>query len=90
MQKICLHCFISGRVQEVYFRRETCNQAQALQLTGWVRNLQDGQVEVVICGEKAAILKMKDWLWEGPPAANVTDVKIQEIAWQEYTTFEVR
>ena len=62
MQKICLHCFISGRVQGVYFRRETCNQAQALQLTGWVRNLQDGQVEVVICGEKSAILKMKDWL----------------------------
>jgi acylphosphatase len=90
MRKICVHCFISGHVQGVFFRRETYNRAQALQLTGWVKNLPDGRVEAVICGAEAAIIQMKEWLWQGSPAATVTAVAVQEIPWQEYNQFEVR
>jgi len=90
MKKICLHCFITGHVQGVFFRRETRNKALELQLTGWVRNLPDGRVETIICGEDAMLTLMKNWLWQGPPTAHVTDVVIQEIPWQEYNNFEVR
>ena len=89
MRKICLHCFISGHVQGVFFRRETRNKAMALQLTGWVRNLSDGRVEAVICGEESTICMMKNWLWEGPPLAKVTEIVVEEIPWQKYNTFEV-
>ena len=62
MKKICLHCFITGHVQGVFFRRETRNKALELQLTGWVRNLPDGRVETIICGEDAMLTLMKNWL----------------------------
>ncbi len=90
MKKICLHCFVSGHVQGVFFRRETRNYAIELQLTGWVKNLPDGRVEVLVCGEESAVIVMQNWLWQGPPAANVTEVLSQEISWQEYNSFEVK
>lgn len=66
---------VSGRVQGVFFRGSTCEQAQRLDLRGYARNLDDGRVEVVACGPDAAVAQLADWLQRGPPAARVTSVE---------------
>lgn len=89
-EKIGIHCFVSGKVQGVWFRAETQKMAQQLGLTGWVRNLSDGRVEVWAFGERALLVQLSHWLKQGPPLANVTDVKIEEIVWQLVERFAVR
>ncbi len=90
MGSICLHCFVSGRVQGVFYRRATYEEGIKRKLTGWVKNLADGRVEVVICGEEKAVYAMQEWLWEGSKAAEVMDVEIIEEPLQTYASFEVR
>ncbi len=76
---ICKLCFISGRVQGVFFRASTAHRANELKLTGYARNLPDGRVEVLACGETAEVDSLCEWLWEGPPVAQVSDVVIREV-----------
>jgi len=71
--------WISGRVQGVYFRASTRQQAVQLGLTGYAKNLADGRVEVVAAGDAAALQALQQWLWRGPPAAHVTDVQSVEV-----------
>ncbi|MRR16150.1 MAG: acylphosphatase [Deltaproteobacteria bacterium] len=73
-----VHLFIDGRVQGVFFRAETQRAAKALRLAGWVRNLEDGRVEVVIEGEDAHVDKMIAWCKTGPSAARVDRVEVIE------------
>lgn len=87
--RICLHCFVSGLVQGVYFRGAARHKANELGVTGWARNLPDGRVEVVACGEGQAVIAFQDWLWQGPPAARVTDVVCVPMEPQEFTGFSV-
>jgi acylphosphatase len=75
-----IRCVIAGRVQGVYYRSATAEQAQRLQLDGWVKNLPDGRVEVVVAGLPAAVATLASWLWQGPPAARVGAVQIEEWA----------
>ena len=65
---------VSGRVQGVYFRASTREQALRLGLSGHARNLEDGRVEVLAVGEADAIASLAQWLWQGPPQARVSDV----------------
>ena len=65
---------ISGKVQGVFFRASTREQALRLNLSGRARNLADGRVEVVVAGETEAIEALGLWLWEGPPSAKVVEV----------------
>ncbi len=74
MAKICVHALISGRVQGVWFRHFTREQAEASALTGWVRNLPDGRVEAMLCGEEKAVRHVEAWLSRGPELANVVEV----------------
>jgi acylphosphatase len=71
---ICRRSFVSGRVQGVFYRATCVRRASALGLRGYARNLADGRVEVLACGEKAALEEFIAWLWEGSPASRVTDV----------------
>lgn len=89
-EKVCIHCFVSGKVQGVWFRASTQEQARQLGLTGWARNLPDGRVEVVACGEREKIHALHEWLKQGPELANVTDVTCEEIDWQEHKRFGVK
>lgn len=89
MGLVCLHCYVEGRVQGVFYRDATKRKAKELGLTGWIRNLSDGRVEVLACGEKAAVDALGDWLWDGPPAAQVEDVTLEEIPWEKHDSFEV-
>ncbi len=74
-----VHVWVSGRVQGVGFRYATANEARALGLTGWVRNLMDGRVEAEFEGERELLEQMVHWCGVGPRFARVTDV---EAAWE--------
>jgi len=70
--------FVSGRVQGVFFRASTREQALALNLDGHARNLPDGRVEVLAAGDQAALEALARWLERGPPAARVAAVERAE------------
>lgn len=89
MNNVCIHFFVSGKVQGVWFRANTQKKAQTLNLTGWVKNLSDGRVEVLACGEKTAVEQLHDWLWQGPELAKVTQVESFAETLQNFTSFEI-
>jgi acylphosphatase len=74
---------ISGRVQGVGFRYFAKNKAIALHLSGWVRNLPDGTVEVLACGERRALEQFMQSLEEGPIGSRVEDTQIQWLQQQQ-------
>jgi acylphosphatase len=86
-----LQATVSGRVHGVFFRAFVESRAEELKLTGFVRNLPDGTVEVVAEGERERLEKLVHYLEVGPPAARVAKVVTE---WAEYrglfTGFEVR
>lgn len=77
-----MHLYIEGRVQGVGYRASAQYKAQDLNLTGWVRNLRDGRVEVVAEGEQENIAQFIQWCRKGPPGSIVRKVDIQQ---EEYT-----
>ena len=77
-QTRAIRCVVAGRVQGVYYRAATAEQAARLQLDGWVKNLADGSVEVVAAGLPSAVAALAGWLWQGPPAARVEAVHLEE------------
>jgi len=86
-----LHAIVSGMVQGVNFRYYTRERAQRLRLTGWVRNLWDGTVEVLAEGPRPALEKLLEFLHHGPSAASVTGVQAEWLpAADEFTSFETR
>jgi len=89
-EQICIHCYVEGKVQGVWFRASTQEKALELGVTGWVQNLPDGRVEVLACGEKEKIAALHEWLKRGPELARVTDVSYEELLWQEHGKFETR
>lgn len=82
------HLIISGRVQGVCFRLYACETAERLGITGWVRNLRDGRVEVLAEGEEAPMAEFLEWCRKGPPHAQVTGVEeSHEPATGEFRNF---
>jgi len=75
------HVYVSGKVQGVWFRAWTEQQARELGLDGWVRNREDGRVEAVFAGSPPAVSSMLQRIRRGPPAARVEDVAVSE--WDE-------
>jgi acylphosphatase len=75
-----VHIFISGRVQGVFFRAYTQDQAKRLNLYGWVRNTQDGRVEAVFEGGKKQLEEIIKWCRQGSPQSKVASV---EVFWEE-------
>jgi acylphosphatase len=73
-----IHAIVKGRVQGVYFRDCTRQEAQRLELCGWVRNLPDGTVEALITGESGKVDRMAAWLHRGSPMSLVREVTIAE------------
>ncbi len=68
---------ISGRVQGVSFRFWTRQEAERLNLNGWVRNEPDGSVQALVAGPDGAVAMMLERLWEGPSGAVVADVRAE-------------
>lgn len=88
MTKQCLHIIVSGLVQGVYFRASTLNKANSLGVTGWVKNLVDGRVEIMVEGESKLVEQMLDWCKKGPPHSKVDKIHVDEILFRnKYTDF---
>jgi acylphosphatase len=82
---------IEGRVQGVFFRVSAAEQATQLGVTGWVRNLADGSVEVLAEGDKKALDALSAWCRQGPPHARVECVQVQSEEFKnEFPNFRVR
>lgn len=85
-----INLLVTGDVQGVFYRASTLEQAQQLNLSGWVKNLADGSVEVVAEGSRYALDTLADWCKRGPPAAAVDHVSVR---WgrhrDEFKTFQI-
>jgi acylphosphatase len=79
--KTRVHVFVSGRVQGVFFRQKTKQQAESFGVTGWVRNLPDGRVEAVFEGEEEAVKALVEYCHHGPSYARVTNI---DASWEDY------
>ena len=88
--KLSLHFFVAGRVQGVFFRMHTRQQARLHNLTGWVRNLPDGRVEGMASGEASGVKSFHAWLRQGPELAQVTDVEVEELDYTAYDGFTIK
>lgn len=75
------HVVIRGKVQGVYYRYATREQAELMGVKGWVRNRRDGTVEAVFEGDEEAVRRIIAWCHRGPSAARVTGVQVR---WEEY------
>jgi acylphosphatase len=88
---IRLHAYVSGTVQGVSFRYYTLQEARQLGVTGFVRNLPDGRVEVKAEGDQAALEALLKFLHRGSPGASVRKV---DVEWLEadgsFTAFNIR
>jgi len=90
-EKVRLRAVVHGRVQGVNFRYYTRRQAHQLGVTGYVRNVWDGTVEVVAEGTRPKLGQLLRWLHTGPSMAFVEKVDAQWLpAMDEFTSFEVR
>ena len=86
-----VHVLVSGKVQRVGFRLFTLRRAVRLKLTGWVKNLRDGRVEVLVEGPAEKVEELLAAIRQGPPQARVDELKVAEEPFRgEFTTFEVR
>jgi acylphosphatase len=85
--KICLRCYVTGRVQGVWYRAYTRDQALRLDITGYARNLPDGRVEVLACGEEDAVTQLRNWLQKGPPRAQVKEVQWESVPVENHSSF---
>ena len=89
--KVRAHILISGRVQGVFFRMETRDEARKRNVTGWVRNTSGSRMEALFEGEREHVEKLVEFCKTGPPRAKVKKVDVQ---WKEYTgefeSFKIR
>ena len=83
--------FISGRVQGVFFRAYTQEEAKKLGIKGWVRNLPDGRVEAVFEGDEKAVEEMIKWCHKGSPQSKVEKVEVIEEPYKgEFSDFFIK
>ncbi|HET9818945.1 MAG TPA: acylphosphatase [Rhodanobacteraceae bacterium] len=83
----CARFIVTGRVQGVFFRASTREQALHLGLAGHARNLADGRVEVVASGSLEALANLDGWLHHGPPSARVASVSREALPDQDLRGF---
>ena len=89
MAKAARHVRVTGRVQGVFYRAWTREQAQALGVTGWVRNCSDGSVEAHAEGDEQAVEQLITRMREGPAGASVSELKTQTVEPEDFHHFEV-
>ena len=86
-----IHIFVTGRVQGVFFRQSTKVMAIKNNAKGWVRNLDDGRVEIVAQGETQDIDNLAHWCKTGPANSRVDEFELsEENISDEFENFEVR
>jgi acylphosphatase len=86
-KQLCMRCYISGKVQGVWFRASAKMEADKLQISGWARNLIDGRVEVFACGKENQLEQFYTWLQHGPKLARVDSHTREDLPWEVYSEF---
>jgi len=86
---ICMRYLVSGKVQGVFFRASTRFEAERLKITGYARNLPDGRVEVLACGEAEAVDQLRNWLTRGPSQARVEGVASEPAPLRKLAEFTI-
>jgi len=82
---------IHGRVQGVWFRASARDEALGIGVSGWVRNLANGHVEVTVEGDRSAVERLVAWCRKGPRGASVSKIEMKEETYAgEFDTFEIR
>jgi len=84
-----IHVLVKGKVQGVFFRVTAKEVADELALKGWVKNTDEGDVEIVASGEQPQLDKFVDWCRTGPRRAHVDSVTVKELPEQAFTEFAV-
>ena len=90
MSLIARNVRVTGRVQGVFFRAWTREQAKTHDIKGWIRNCADGSVEGHLEGEEMSVRWLIDLIYDGPGGARVDRVEAQEAEVEGFTAFEVR
>ena len=85
----CIHLIVSGKVQGVFFRDNTRRKAIELGLTGYAKNLPDGNVEVVAEGDENKINELIEFIKKGPGIAKVEYIKIKHKEPENFKNFEI-
>ncbi|MEO8799670.1 MAG: acylphosphatase [Polyangiaceae bacterium] len=82
MANKCVQLIVRGRVTGVYFRASAQREAKRLGITGWVRNRNDGSIEIMAEGDEDVIKELVSWSHHGPTAARVDGV---DVRWRGYS-----
>jgi acylphosphatase len=91
MSQKCVHVFVTGRVQGVFFRQATKVIAIKNNVTGWVRNLDDGRVEILIEGDDKCVDAVTEWCNCGPANSRVDNIEVNDEEHSDkFENFEVR
>lgn len=89
MATVCKKATVSGKVQGVFYRKSCQQQAQIHDVTGYAKNLANGDVEVIASGDSEGVEQLMTWLWQGPPTSRVESVEIVGCDEQVFTQFSV-
>jgi acylphosphatase len=90
-EKERVHLFVSGKVQGVFFRLNAKKKAEELGISGWVRNLSDGKVEILAEGVKEKIEELIKWAQKGPLFAKVDGLEIERQDFkEEFDSFKIK
>lgn len=81
---------VKGKVQGVFLRAKAQQKARNLNLTGWIRNIDNGDVEILIAGNKLAVGLMEIWLNQGPGNSTVDSVDLETCEDPNLEDFEIR
>jgi len=85
-----VHILVTGKVQGVFFRQATKVIAIKNHVTGWVKNLESGQVEILLEGEDQNVNSIVKWCHNGPANSRVDEIKIEQYEFSgQYSGFEV-
>ncbi len=84
-----IHLMIKGKVQGVFYRATAKKKAKELNITGWIKNNEDGDVEAVASGEESALQVFMNWCKQGPENAMVENVMIRKINNVNFDTFKI-
>ena len=91
MVKQCVHILVTGKVQGVFFRQATRVAAIKYNVTGWVKNLDDGRVEILIEGEDKSVDSVMAWCNYGPANSRVDNIEVTNEDYSgNFESFEVR
>ena len=84
-----IHLLVKGNVQGVFYRATAKKVAENLQLTGWIKNTKDGNVEAIVTGEEEKLEEFLNWCKKGPQKATVVEVITKQEKETHYNAFEI-